>query len=80
MSASDVPFHQGRDLAIQLERSISRGSVSMLEQWRCSQHRMRTVRRRIYGAHLTSCRAIIEQLERVEIDAFPIAFLTRISR
>jgi hypothetical protein len=46
-------------------------SVSMLEQWQCSPHRMRAVRRRIYAAHLTVCRGIIEQLEQVEIDAFP---------
>jgi hypothetical protein len=51
-------------------------SVSMLEQWQCAQHRMRTVRRRIYAAHLTVCRGIIEQLEQVEIDAFPTAFVT----
>jgi hypothetical protein len=37
---------------------------------------MRTVRRRIYAAHLTVCRGIIEQLEQVEIDAFPTAFVT----
>jgi hypothetical protein len=48
----------------------------MLEQWQCSPHRMRAVRRRIYAAHLTVCRGIIEQLEQVEIDAFPIAFVT----
>jgi hypothetical protein len=48
----------------------------MLEQWQCSQHRMRTVRRRIYAAHLTVYRGIMEQLERVEIDAFPTAFVT----
>jgi hypothetical protein len=52
----------------------------MLEQWQCSQHRMRTphrtVRRRIYAAHLTACRGILEQLEQVEIDAFPTAFVT----
>jgi hypothetical protein len=47
----------------------------MLEQWQCSQHRMRTVRRRIYAAHLTACRGILEQLEQVEIDAFPTAFV-----
>jgi hypothetical protein len=34
------------------------------------------VRRRIYAAHLTVCRGIIEQLEQVEIDAFPTAFVT----
>jgi hypothetical protein len=50
--------------------------VSMLEQWQCSQHRMRTVLRRIYAAHLTACRVILEQLEQVEIDAFPTAFVT----
>jgi hypothetical protein len=49
----------------------------MLEQWQCAQHRMRTVRRRIYAAHLTVCRGIIEQLEQVEIDAFPTAFVTK---
>jgi hypothetical protein len=38
---------------------------------------MRTVRRRIYAAHLTVCRGIIEQLEQVEIDAFPTAFVTK---
>jgi hypothetical protein len=48
----------------------------MLEQWQCAQHRMRTVRRRIYAAHLTVCRGITEQLEQVEIDAFPTAFVT----
>jgi hypothetical protein len=48
----------------------------MLEQWQCSPHRMRAVRRRIYAAHLTVCRGIIEQLEHVEIDAFPTAFIT----
>jgi hypothetical protein len=37
---------------------------------------MRTVRRRIYAALLTVYRGIIEQLERVEIDAFPTAFVT----
>jgi hypothetical protein len=52
------------------------GNVSMLEQWQCAQHRMRTVRRRIYAAHLTVCRGIIEQLEQVESDAFPTAFVT----
>jgi hypothetical protein len=51
----------------------------MLEQWQCSQHRMRVVRRRIYAAHLTVCRGIIEQLEQVEIDAFPTAFVTRVT-
>ena len=55
------------------------GGVSMLEQWQCSQHRMRTVRRRIYAAHLTVCRGIIEQLEQVEIDAFPTAFSNRLT-
>jgi hypothetical protein len=49
----------------------------MLEQWHCSQHRMRTVRRRIYAAHLTVCRGIIEQLEQVEIDTLPTTFVTR---
>jgi hypothetical protein len=39
---------------------------------------MRTVRRRIYAAHLTVCRGIIEQLEQVEIDAFPTAFVTKV--
>jgi hypothetical protein len=73
--ARDVPFHQERDPTRQMERSISRGSVSMLEQWQCAQHRMRTVRRRIYAAHLTVCKGIIEQLEQVEIDAFPTAFV-----
>jgi hypothetical protein len=48
----------------------------MLEQWQSSQHRMRAVRRRIYAAHLTVCRGIIEQLEQIEIDAFPTAFET----
>jgi hypothetical protein len=48
----------------------------MLEQWQCSQHRLRTVQRRIYAAHLTVFRGIIEQLEQVEIDAFPKAFVT----
>jgi hypothetical protein len=51
----------------------------MLEQWQCAQHRMRTVRRRIYAAHLTVCRGIIEQLEQVEIDAFPTAFVTNLN-
>jgi hypothetical protein len=36
---------------------------------------MRTVRRRIH-ATLTTCRDIIEQLEQVEVDAFPTAFVT----
>jgi hypothetical protein len=35
------------------------------------------VRRRIYAAHLTVYRGIIEQLEQVEIDAFPTAFVTK---
>ena len=48
----------------------------MVEQWQCSQHRMRTVRRRNYAAHLTVYRGIIEQLEQVEIDVFPTAFVT----
>jgi hypothetical protein len=48
----------------------------MLEQWQCSQRHMRTVLRRIYAAHLTACRGILEQLEQVEIDAFPTAFVT----
>jgi hypothetical protein len=48
----------------------------VLEQWQRSQHRMRTVRRRIYAAHLTGYRGIIEQLEKVEIDA--IALVTRL--
>ena len=52
--------------------------VSMLEKWQCSQHRMRTVRQRIYAAHITVYRGIIEQLEQVEIDAFPTAFVTSI--
>ena len=51
----------------------------MLEQWQCSQHRMRTVRRRIYAAHLTVCRGIIEQLEQVEIDAFPTSSVNRLT-
>jgi hypothetical protein len=50
--------------------------VSRLERWLCSRRRMRTVRRRIHAAHLTACRGIIEQLEPVEIDAFPTAFVT----
>ena len=50
----------------------------MLEQWQSSQHRMRTVRRRIYAAHLTACRGILEQLEQVEIDAFPTTFVTKL--
>jgi hypothetical protein len=58
------------------DNTCVRISVSMLEQWQCAQHRMRTVRRRIYAAHLTVCRGIIEQLEQVEIDAFPTAFVT----
>jgi hypothetical protein len=41
---------------------------------------MRTVRRRIYAAHLTVCRGIIEQLEQVEIDAFPTAFVTSLQK
>jgi hypothetical protein len=52
----------------------------MLEQWQCSLHRMRTVPRRIYAAHLTACRGILEQLEQVEIDAFPTAFVTESAR
>ena len=51
--------------------------VSMLEQWQCAQHRMRTVRRRTYAAHLTVCRSTIEQLEQVEIDAFPASLVNR---
>jgi hypothetical protein len=39
---------------------------------------MRTVRWRIYATHLTVYRGIIEQLEQVEIDAFPTAFVTYI--
>ena len=61
---------------VSLCASTSLRTVSMLEQWQCSQHRMRAVRRRIYAAHLTVCRGIIEQLEQVEIDAFPTAFVT----
>jgi hypothetical protein len=34
---------------------------------------MSTVRRRIYAAHLTVYRGITEQLEQVEIHAFPTA-------
>lgn len=45
-------------------------SVRRLEQWRCSRHSMRTVRRRIFAAHVTPCRGIIGQLKQVEIDAF----------
>jgi hypothetical protein len=48
----------------------------MLEKWQCSQHRIRTVRLRIYAAHLTVYRGILEPLEQVEIDAFPTAFVT----
>jgi hypothetical protein len=48
----------------------------MLEKWQCSQHRIRTVRRRIYAAHLTVYRGILEPLEQAEIDAFPNAFVT----
>jgi hypothetical protein len=51
-------------------------SVSMLEKWQCSQHRMRTVRRRNYAGHLTVYRGILEHLEQVEIDPFPTAFVT----
>jgi hypothetical protein len=36
------------------------------------------VRRRIYAAHLTTCRGIIEQLEQVEIDTFPTALVTEL--
>jgi hypothetical protein len=57
-------------------RNLRPRCVSMLEHWQCSQHRMRTVRRRNYAAHLTVYRGIIEQLEQVEIDAFPTAFVT----
>jgi hypothetical protein len=32
------------------------------------------MRRRTYAAHLTVCRSTIEQLEQVEIDAFPHQF------
>jgi hypothetical protein len=46
-------------------------SVSSFERWRCARHGMRTVRGRIYAAHLTACRGIIKQLEQIEIDAFP---------
>jgi hypothetical protein len=52
------------------------GIVSACSSSGSAQHRMRTVRRRIYAAHLTVCRGIIEQLEQVEIDAFPTAFVT----
>jgi hypothetical protein len=38
--------------------------------------RLRTVWRRIYAAHLTVSRRVIEQLEQVEIDAFPTEFIT----
>jgi ribosomal protein L29 len=62
---------------LHLTETVALRAVSMLEQWQCAQHRMRTVRRRIYAAHLTVCRGIIEQLEQVEIDAFPTAFVTR---
>jgi hypothetical protein len=55
---------------------FDRKTVSMLEKWQCSQHRMRTVRRRIYAAHLTVYRGILEPLEQVEIDVFPTAFVT----
>jgi hypothetical protein len=41
---------------------------------------MRTVRQCIYAAHLTVCRGIIEQLEQVEIDAFPTAFVRGMHR
>jgi hypothetical protein len=51
-------------------------TVCMLEQWQCSQHRMRTVRLHIYAAHLTVYRGLMEQLEQLEIDAFPTAFVT----
>jgi hypothetical protein len=54
-----------------VDAEAPRCSVSMLEQCQCSQHRMRTVPRRIYAAHLIVYRGIIEQLEQVEIDAFP---------
>jgi hypothetical protein len=50
----------------------------MLEPWQCSQHRMRRVRRRIYAAHLTVYRGVLEQLEQVAIDAFLTAFVTEI--
>jgi hypothetical protein len=33
------------------------------------------VRRRNDGAHLTACKGIIEELEHVETDAFPAAFV-----
>jgi hypothetical protein len=59
---------------------LSFSIVSMFEQWQCSQDRMRTTRRRIYAAHLTVYRGIIEQVEQVEIDAFPTAFVTLILR
>jgi hypothetical protein len=55
-------------------------TVSMLQQWQCSQHRMRTVLRRIYAAHFTVYRGIIEQLEQVAIDEFPTAFVTKFHR
>ena len=58
---------------------MQRNGVSMLEQWQCSQHHMRTMRRRIYAAHLTVYRGIIEQLEQVEIDAFPTALVTNVT-
>jgi hypothetical protein len=58
----------------------SRGGVSACSRSgsvHSTQHRMRNVRRRIYAAHLTVCRGILEQLEQVGIDAFPTAFVTR---
>jgi hypothetical protein len=55
----------------------SRGGVSACSR-SGSVHstRMRTKRRRIDAAHLTVYRGILEQLEQVEIDAFPTAFVT----
>jgi hypothetical protein len=57
-------------------------SVSMLEQWQCSRHGLRTMRRRIYVVHLAVYRGIIEQPEQVEIDTLPTAlnFVTKAFR
>jgi hypothetical protein len=41
---------------------------------------MRAVRQRIFVAHLTVCRGIIDQLEQVQIDAFPTASVAGMHR
>jgi hypothetical protein len=72
-----LPSKKQRQVMNRWNRFLSTGTiVNMLEQWQCPQHRMRAVRRRNYAAHLRLYRGILEQLEQVEIDAFPTAFVT----